>query len=237
MNFNGIDMSPYLRVRSIEGRGPLKREVTFTSLSGVDGAYFQRVRKPIRPLKVSIDIRGSDEYELRKNMDTLNGVLNVEAPVPIIFDDENDRTYYGIPEGSEDGDEYTFLSKSAITILCLDPDKYGQTKTVSITGTQIVNYAGTEKASPTIDVTFTAASSEFIISNDGKELRIIYDFVIGSTLNIDFEKWKVTIDGVLNMPTVDINNPNFFKLKPGVNNLSISPSGETVTLTYSEVFV
>jgi predicted phage tail component-like protein len=236
MLFNGIDLTPYFREKAITGRGILSRIVTLKEMPNRPGAYFQKKKRPVRVLNITGDVRADTPELLRTTMDELNGILDVPSPVPIVFPDEPNITYYGIPEAADDGEEYTFIHKGGMTILCPDPDKYGQTFTPSFSaGALAINHGGTVEAYPTMNVTMDVASPDLVLSNGADTLRIIYDFIIGDTLEINFKTRKVTINGVVNMPTVDLNNPNFFPLMPGPNNLTIVPA-TTATVTYREVF-
>ncbi|KIP27641.1 phage tail family protein [Bacillus thuringiensis serovar morrisoni] len=92
-----------------------------------DGAYFLNARKPTKSLEVDISIKGS---KLRKRIDELNNVLSVNKPVPIIFTDEPEFTYYGIPESISENGEIGTFHKVTISFLRTDPIKYGPLKSV-----------------------------------------------------------------------------------------------------------
>jgi predicted phage tail component-like protein len=237
MLFNGVDLTPYFREKKITGRGILSRILTMKETPNRPGAYFQKKKRPVRILNITGDVRAGSEAELRTTIDELNGILNVSSPVPVIFPDEPEMVYYGIPEIAEEGEDFTFIHKGGMTIVCPDPDKYGETHTPSFSaGSLAITYAGTAPSFPVLTVTMDSASPDFVISNGTDTLRVIYAFAIGDTLEVDFKTRKVTINGVVNMPTVDLNNPDFFPLMPGPNNLTITPA-TTSTVTYREVWL
>jgi predicted phage tail component-like protein len=234
--FNGTDLTPYLKIKKISGRGPVKREIYIKEIAGKDGGYYQKKRRPVRVLTIEADIKSQDEFELRDKIDELNGILNVDGPSSIVFPDEPEKEYFGIPEINDDGDEFLYYHKGALIIVCPDPNKYGQSKNVSLSsGLATVAISGNEKVKPTLNVTFTSSASNFSISNGIDTLNIIYDFVATDTLELDFAKKKVKINGIVNMLTIDLNNPIFFDFVPGNNNITINPA-TTATLTYREAW-
>ncbi|MEB8756048.1 phage tail family protein, partial [Bacillus cereus] len=134
--FNGIDIikhfdelfdDGFLVVNDIRGRSVSNNEVQTLSVPHRDGAYFLNARKPTKSLEVDISIKGS---KLRKRIDELNNVLSVNKPVPIIFTDEPEFTYYGIPESISENGEIGTFHKVTISFLRTDPIKYGPLKSV-----------------------------------------------------------------------------------------------------------
>ena len=87
MIFNGIDLTPYLRIKTIRGRGLSPNELTMIEIPGMDGAYFSEKRIPARVLEIEADIRAGNRKDLREKLDQLNGILSVNKPVPITFPD------------------------------------------------------------------------------------------------------------------------------------------------------
>ncbi|MFS0749521.1 distal tail protein Dit [Oceanobacillus sp. 1P07AA] len=126
MIFNGVDLSPYFKIKSITGRGFTNNQLLITEISGADGAYVHGSKRQPRTLSINGDIIAHDEESLRLTVDYLNGVLNVARDVPIIFSDEPDITYYGRPSASEEGEEKFFKADGTLTIFCGDPNKYGK---------------------------------------------------------------------------------------------------------------
>jgi predicted phage tail component-like protein len=235
--FNGTDLSPYLKIKKISGRGPVKREISIKEISGKDGGYYQKQRRPIRVLTVEADIKSQDEFELRDKIDELNGILNVDGPSLIVFPDEPEKEYYGAPEMSDDGDEFIYYHKGALVFVCPDPNKYAAEKNANLSsGSVAVILNGNEKTPHfSLTATINIATPNFTISNGVDTLKINYDFIAGDTLDIDFKTRKVKINDIVNMPTVDLNSPTFFKLRPGTNNIAITPA-TTATLFYKEAW-
>lgn len=231
-----MDLTPYLKIKTITGRGIVNRDVEMIEVPGIDGAHYKRKKRPPRPLGIESNIIAKGRTDLRLMIDELNGILAVDEPKSIIFPDEPNIEYFGIPAQTGENDEFFFMHQGQMTIICPNPDKYGSEKVYNFTsGAIALTNNGTADAKPIIDVTMDVASSDLVISNGEKTLRVIYDLVIGDALQIDFQKRKVFINGVLQMTAVDLNNPHFFALKPGENNLTITPA-TTASLTYREMW-
>ncbi len=129
--FNGVDLSSYVRVVSISGRGVVSTEIEMDSVPGGDGAYQRSKRIPERILTCQFRMYSKTLEELRKKTEELNGVLKTDNVVPIVFNDEKDRTYYGISGGVEENAdrENVGVYDFEIEIVCFDPYKYGDEHT------------------------------------------------------------------------------------------------------------
>lgn len=175
LNFNGQDFSNLISVTKIEGRGPFTQEINRFSVYGRHGSYYQDRRTPERPLKVKFELIGNSLSDIRAKVDQLIRYLDVDEPKSIVFSDETDKEYFGIPEGQQDWDEYIFIGKGAITFICPDPYKYGPVKTKTATDLSaplVLNNPGTEEADPIFKVTLKQATTYLDIIGDGGYMRI-----------------------------------------------------------------
>lgn len=175
MLFNTIDLSPYLRIKSITGRGYLNQSVELKEIALMDGAHFVKRKIPVRVIKIVAETRANSRDELRKKLDELNSILSVKSPVPVVFPDEQDRTYYAIPEASSEDEEVYFKHTGEITLLCPDPYKYGpeQQKTFALDDTVTIDSEGTEDASPIFDITVNDFITHFDLVNElGEYMRV-----------------------------------------------------------------
>lgn len=173
MIFNGIDLSPYLRIKEIHGRGISPSELTLIDVPAMDGAYYSQKRRPSRVIEIEADIRASNREELRTKLDQLNAILDVDQPVPIVFPDEPDMIYYGIPESTGEGNEYTFLHQGQLTIICPDPYKYGDEVIVEFpSDTVIVENPGTAPSEPIFELTATKQTTFAMVTNGEQYMAI-----------------------------------------------------------------
>lgn len=216
MRVDGVPLP--IKVRFVEGRGPVAVETTTVDVPGRHGSYYVKKRYPARPM-------GVDFIMDVKDVDELNAVLTAGEEVSVTFSDEPGRTYRAYLSGEPDWDEIRTLGLGTLPFV-RQPFMDGEEKTV--TGTQVV-YGGTRETSPTIEVTFTASASEYKITHaDGRYVKVIYGFVAGDRLIIDMDKRKVTINDNLRMTSYDWRSKPFV-LKPGTNELTVTPGGVTTT--------
>ncbi|MRG87009.1 distal tail protein Dit [Salinibacillus xinjiangensis] len=174
MLFNGLDLTPYLKIKAISGRGISQTELAMLEVPGMNGAHLQRKRRPPRPLEIEADIRANNPEELRIKMDELNGILAVDEPVPIVFLDEPNITYYGIPESTGENDEFPFMHQGQLTIICPDPYKYGPELTADIpSDTVTLTNEGTADADPIFEMEVLAPVTFAMIQNQNNEYMMI----------------------------------------------------------------
>ncbi|MCM3663446.1 phage tail family protein [Mesobacillus subterraneus] len=176
LKFNGQDFSGLITVTKIEGRGPFTQEVNRFSVYGRPGSYYQDRRTPERPIKVRFELTGNSLSDIRKKVDQLNQYLDVNEPKSIVFSDEPDKEYFGMPEGQQDWDEYIFIGKGAITFLCPDPFKYGPLQFIQpvtdATALIVLNNEGAVGAPPNIKVTLKQSTTYLDIIGDKDYMRI-----------------------------------------------------------------
>lgn len=91
----------------------------------VPGAYLQNSETEVRTIEQPILIKGVNRYNVRKLEEELASWLVTSQPKELIFDDEPDRIYYAIVQGSvEIEDVVDRWGRGFITFICLDPYKY-----------------------------------------------------------------------------------------------------------------
>ena len=124
MLFNGIDLEPYFRIKDIRGRGLIKRRINSISVPGMAGEHITSIDDPAKVLELDIRIISKD---LRKSIDELNAIFATDQPVPIVFPDEPDKTYYGTVETTEETGERFHLGRHDTTLFIRrsTPYKYG----------------------------------------------------------------------------------------------------------------
>ncbi|CDQ41513.1 distal tail protein Dit [Virgibacillus salexigens] len=174
MLFNDIDLSPYLRIKKITGRGMTNRELSLLEVPGMSGAHLERINLPPRPLGIEANIKAMNRQELRNKIDELNGILSVSEPVSIIFPDEPNVVYYGIPEQAGEDDEFPFMHQGQLTIICPDPYKYEKEKTMEFgSDAGIVTNEGTTEVEPIFELEVTKKVPFALIQNQHEEYMLI----------------------------------------------------------------
>lgn len=182
IRFNGVELSYYLTVNEIGGRGLASRELTSIDVPYRSGAYFLHSRSPIREIPVSVTVVAEDQEEYRKKVDELNTILITKEPVPIEFSDEYDRTYYGVLGGASEMNELRSFGQGELTFVCHDPYKYGIEKTRTfVEGVRVTN-EGAEDVYPQYEITPTEKVTFVDIFNEnGDYMRIGEPIAIDET--------------------------------------------------------
>lgn len=237
VTFNGVEFSEYLYVKSDSGRGVMSRELTLLNLPEQDGDEFVRVRYPKRLITLEVMFACDSDEDLRKRLEEINEVLAVSKPAPLIFDDETDRTYYAISESVSEGYEKNGWHITTINFICPDPFKFGGQQINNYTSSAVLVNHGATSTKTIIELYFTKAQTNFLISRDGMEFRLIRNFVAGDRVVINCKNQSVKLNGELAMPIRDWRTP--FKrlgLAKGKNSF-ISDSAAMVTVTFTERFI
>jgi predicted phage tail component-like protein len=173
LRFNGLS-KPYLKV--LKGRkrptwASLKRNIL--TVDGLPGGYLQDTTTDIRTIDVPVLIEAEDIADLQKVKEDLAAWLITDQPQELIFDDEPDRIYYAIVDGSLDISELARSGQGTITFICPDPYKYSSLENVNnFTNTGVVNVAGTATAEPNIKVT-VSKDTTFVAIGNGEQINMV----------------------------------------------------------------
>lgn len=169
--WNGIDMSPYFTVNSIEGRGVYHRELRTIKVPGVDETYLEGVDLPPRPLTYGVTIKAKNLLELRSKIEEINRIMLTPEPVPLSHTDEPNKTYYGMLSGVQESLELEHLHQTEITVICLDPYKYGPISEEVLPST--INITGSADVTPVYELDVNHPITYVMINNDKDEQIIL----------------------------------------------------------------
>ncbi|PET32781.1 phage tail protein [Bacillus anthracis] len=98
------------------------------------GAFLLNTETEERRIDVPLVIKAKkDMADLQKLKEDLADWLYTEQPAELIFDDELDRTYLALIDGSVDLDEIVNRGRGVITFVCPMPYKLGKTNTHKFT--------------------------------------------------------------------------------------------------------
>jgi predicted phage tail component-like protein len=156
MTYRGIrkDYITVLRGRKRPPWTPIQRNIL--TVPGFPGGYLQNTEKGPRPLEVPVLIKANSFSDLQKLKEDLAAWLITDTPQELVFDDEPDRTYYAVVDGSLDLDELVRWGQGVIRFLCPDGYKYGAEHTYIISnGEDIfdIENPGTADAEPRFKIT------------------------------------------------------------------------------------
>ncbi|UOY92903.1 phage tail family protein [Ectobacillus sp. JY-23] len=237
--FNGIHASTYgIKVISVS-RPPLPAiKNTFVEPPGRNGAYFAKSALSKREIAVKIKIKAISQAALRTNARNIAKWLhNNRLEAPLIFDDEPDKVYIAITDGT-DWEEIFRFGDGTIRFVCADPcaeSSAATNITLTSNGNKIINVTGTSDVSPVITITFTGATTNLSIKHVEKNevIKLVKAFVSSDTLIIDCRKGFITLNGTNIMPALDLSS-DFWSLYPGTNTINCTTFLGTMTLTYKD---
>jgi predicted phage tail component-like protein len=211
----------------------------FLEIDGMSGAKFISKKHGIKKIEVEVAII---DDALMSQVREVADWLDADQPEEFIASDEPTLKDFAILDGDIDLDEVFKVGFGTLVFLCPDPYSIGAEKTVSLTAgtTKTFTMEGTARSFPIVTATANSASSSFVVSrgddkgNDDK-VEIIFNFVGGEVVEIDFNTGKVTINGTINQQTITLDS-DFWSLTPKSNNYIWSSSGFTSSLVYKERF-
>src|SRR5690625_851513 len=168
-------MSDYMRIIDVRGRGLTERELTTIRALGSDEDYVTYRTKPPRYLEIDYEIRAGDKKSLRKKIDEVSAILETTEKIPIVFQDESDRTYFGEYAGAEQSVEYHHVGIHRGTIYILrDKYKYGPEKNLLFHADIVtVENNGTAEALPVFELEATQKTTFAMISNQDDEYNLV----------------------------------------------------------------
>lgn len=122
-SFNGIKKA---FVITEEGRKHqvynVKRNLLY--IPGLAGALLDSTDQEVKIIQQPITILSDSKSNLRKMEEELSNWLLTDKPVQLIFDEEMDRVYNAVVDGSLDIEDIVTSGRGTITFICPDPYKY-----------------------------------------------------------------------------------------------------------------
>lgn len=122
------------------------------------GGYLLNTVTEERQIDVPFIIKAKNQSDLQKIKEDLADWLMTDQPCELVFDDEPDRTYLAVLDGSVDLEELVFRGKGTLTFICPMPYKLGATKTSefvqnwSTETTAYLTNQGSVEAPPIIEI-------------------------------------------------------------------------------------
>ncbi|MFA2606304.1 distal tail protein Dit [Bacillus cereus] len=135
---------------------PVRRELL--KVPHRPGGYLLNTVTEERQIDVPFIIKAKNQRDLQKIKEDLANWLMTDQPCELVFDDEPDRTYLAVLDGSVNLEELVFRGKGILTFICPMPYKLGATKTSdfvqnwSTETTSYFNNDGSVEAPPIIEI-------------------------------------------------------------------------------------
>ncbi len=173
-SFDGVT-KPYVQLGKGKTRQVYNLKRNLLYIKGMPGALLESTDTDVRVIEQPIYIQGESVQDVRKVEEDLTEWLVTDQPKELIFSDEPDRVYFAVVDGSFDAEEIVNFDGGVITFLCLDPYKYGQVKTNTLTDLSapiIIRNNGNESTPPTFKTTLSAPTTYLDIIGANDYMRI-----------------------------------------------------------------
>ncbi|PED41970.1 distal tail protein Dit [Bacillus cereus] len=156
---------------------PIKRNLLKTPHR--PGAYLISTETEARQMDVPLVIKAENIIDLQKVKEDLAEWLITDEPAELIFDDEPDRIYMAVVDGSFDTEEFIRKGKGIITFICPMPYKIGVKRTDNFKLNDRGLFAnvtnkGTVESHPIIEVEVEKPSTFLDVWNAENYFRIGY---------------------------------------------------------------
>lgn len=142
------------------------------SISGKAGAYLSSTDTQVRVIEQPFFIKASDRLDLKKIEEELSEWLITDEPAELIFDDEPDRVYYAVVDGSLEMEEVNDFGRGVITFICPDPYKYGQELEVTFANSAMFYTEGSVETYPIVEVE-VKENTTFLSISDGENINLV----------------------------------------------------------------
>lgn len=175
MIYNNIEMSSFIRIIDVRGRGLAEQELTTLRAIGSDEDRVTYRSKPKRYIEIDYEIRAKDKWSLRKKIDEVSSIIVTNSKVPVVFSDEYDRTYFCEFDGVDEDREYHHIGIHRGTIFLLrDKHKYGSENNLLFPADIVtVENKGTAEALPIFELEATQKTTFAMVSNQDDEYNLV----------------------------------------------------------------
>ncbi len=242
--FNGVNLDRALSdatgsftTLSVSGRDVPKRKISTIDILNDGVREGENYLEP-KLITVKYRLRDKTNEGFRDRYNRLNGLLIGRKKV-LEFTDEDAFFYSTVYEGDEiDEDSNDVIS--SLVFFCSDPNKYKPEKTITIDDTATETIGGHKPTAWKTKTTFEENQSgyELQFNSPGKsdlrdicKIKLNYEFVRGDVLEIDYNKRKVTVNGVDRSNILVILQSNYMELPVGEVEFE---AGHDTELFYSE---
>lgn len=206
----------------------------YMQVSGRHGTQLFPGELSDRVISIECGLAAASPENLRAKMRDIAAWLYTTGRVSLIFDDEPGWSYLAKLEGSIDPKQVSTMSEFGLSFRC-EPFAYGAEQQNSFVSDAVtVNNTGTFEALPIFNAVFTATATEWKVTLGTKFVRVVHNFAINDTLEVNCVTGAVLINGARAMDKLDWQNSEFFALAKGNNSLSITPTAKcTATVKHT----
>ena len=232
ITFNGISSLSFgLKVLNIQRSLTGDMDSQATNKRSGDGVFYQTSYMQTRDFDITFLVETQNTkfgmYTILTNVASWL-YSNDRQPKPLTFPDvpcgEIGYTYYAYPTGEFDVREILSTGRFRVRFRCFDPFKYRANETLTINGAgdTILDLDNTAPSTGVLTIIITSAQTNFRIEHVEKaeHIQTTYNYILGSSLVIDFTKRYITLDGNNHMAFLNLDSI-FFTLDKGTNTLRI----------------
>nr|QRZ17578.1 phage tail family protein [Virgibacillus sp. AGTR] len=161
-----------LRGRKRPPWAPIERSIL--EIPGLAGGYLSNSKVKPRVISVPVLLKKKNFPDLQKLKEDLADWLITDKEEPLIFDDEEDRTYYAVVNDELDLDEMVRYGHGTIEFICPDPYKYGEEQSLEFTSDVFtIENEGTIEAQPIFELDVLAPVTFAMVQNDNEDYQMI----------------------------------------------------------------
>lgn len=198
---------------------------SYIDIPGRHGSYHFPGKRRDLLIGVEFAFVGNSQADMYAKSLDIKAWLYSEERDTILFDFLSGKHFIGKPDGEIDMEPFFVLGKFEVSFRC-EPFAYGEEVTENFTAdAATVTNTGTYEALPVFNATFTATASEWKVTLGTKYVRIVHDFQIGDTLDVNCVTGATLINGSRALDKYDWQNSEFFALPVGESTMTILPAG------------
>lgn len=241
LNFNGIDIPSFVKVKRVEVSALPSLNINLKGNMGGFGSINGKTTFQEKYIKASISIIIPSNYSLQKCARELAVWLkgNDFDLSPLIIKDDSDIRYMAKVSNSVDLSDLIYIGEGEIEFVipsgCCESTKE---KTASGTSKASINYLGSQRTFPTIEITIGNTASIVTVSHTQKGASIYLNgaFKVGDKILIDCNKQLVKVNAEVHMELIGITS-KFFQLSYGANDLTCSVANSNTKVTFREKYL
>lgn len=241
LNFNGVDIPKFVKVKRVDISALPSINPNIKGSSSSFGVLTGKTQFKEKYIKATISIVIPSGYSLQKCGRELAVWLkgNDFDLSPLIIKDDSTVRYMAKVSNSVDLSDLLYVGEGEIEFVV--PSGCGEAvaeKTASGTSKAVINYLGSHRAFPIIEVTIMGVASTITITNTqkGESIYLNGSFKSGDKILIDCNKHLVKLNNEVHMELIGITS-KFLQLDYGATNILCSASNSQVKVTFRERYL
>lgn len=241
LNFNGVNVPSFVKVKAVSISALPSINTNLKGSMAGFGVLNGKSTFEEKTITASIVIVIPSGYSLQKCARDLAVWLkgNDFSLSPLILTDDPNIRYMAKVSNSVDISDLIYAGEGEIEFVI--PSGCGESiteKLVSGTGKASINYIGSQRTFPVIEVTVGATASTIVINHvqKGDSMYLNGSFKSGDKVLIDCNRHLVKVNDKLHMEMIGLTS-KFIELDSGTNEISCSVSGSAIKVTYREKYL